>query len=121
MDNRLEHALDISKRRKTFENQLSILKTKSQVHLSYSINGGKFTIDQSLISFVDYLVNTKKQDKIVLLDDRELPILVDNPALFLDEITSKYVSVSFDYYEQYNKLRKSTDIESMAKIHNIDH
>jgi len=120
MDKRLEHALDISKRRKTFENQLNNLKAKSQVHLSHSTGGGKFTIDRSLISFVDYLINTKKQETIVLLDDRELPILIDNPDQFLDDITAKYVSVTFDYYHEYDRLRKSNSIDSMVKIHEID-
>ena len=54
---RLEKALDFSNTMKTFNLNKNNLKVKTQNLLSYSTAGGSFTVDQSLISFMNFVVS----------------------------------------------------------------
>ena len=49
---KLQTALEFSNYRQTLNNQKEVLKAKTESLLSYSINGGTFTIDRELITFV---------------------------------------------------------------------
>ena len=64
---RLKNALDFSNTMKTFNLNKNNLKVKTQNLLSYSTAGGSFTVDQSLISFMNFVVSSGKTE-ISLLD-----------------------------------------------------
>ena len=53
---KLQTALEFSNYRQTLNNQKEVLKAKTESLLSYSINGGTFTIDRELITFVKVLI-----------------------------------------------------------------
>ena len=53
---RLEKALNFSNTMKTFNLNKNNLKVKTQNLLSYSTAGGSFTVNQSLISFMNFVV-----------------------------------------------------------------
>ena len=76
MSNRLTKALEFANYRITLNNQQAQLKAKVESLLSYSINGGTFTIDVSLITFCKILLDEGEQDAI-LLDIYNNPISVD--------------------------------------------
>jgi len=112
---RLEKALDFSNTMKTFNLNKNNLKVKTQNLLSYSTAGGSFTVDQSLISFMNFIVSSGKTE-ISLLDKNDIPVRIEDTEKFLDEISSLYFEVINDYYNEYQKLRSSRKIEKVLEI-----
>ena len=112
---RLEKALDFSNTMKTFNLNKNDLKVKTQNLLSYSTAGGSFTVDQSLISFMNFVVSSGKTE-ITLLDKNDIPVRIEDTEKFLDEISSLYFEVVNDYYNEYQKLRSSRKIEKVLEI-----
>lgn len=112
---RLEKALDFSNTMKTFNLNKNNLKVKTQNLLSYSTSGGSFTVDQSLISFMNFVVSSGKTE-ISLLDKNDIPIHIDDTEEFLEEVSSLYFEVVNDYYNEYQQLRSSRKIEKVLEI-----
>ena len=112
---RLKKALDFSNTMKTFNLNKNNLKVKTQNLLSYSTAGGSFTVDQSLISFMNFVVSSGKTE-ISLLDKNNVPIHIDDTEKFLDEVSSLYFEVVNDYYNEYQQLRSSRKIEKVLEI-----
>lgn len=114
MSTRLTKALEFTNYRATLNNQKNQLKAKTQSLLSYSINGGSFTIDVPLITFCKQLLDEGQQE-VVLLDIYKNPIKVD-VAKFYDEIYSRYFEVTNDYYAEYEKLRQSRKVHKILDL-----
>tara|TARA_R100000541_G_scaffold31334_1_gene40183 strand:+ start:284 stop:667 length:384 start_codon:yes stop_codon:yes gene_type:complete len=112
---RLEKALDFSNTMKTFNLNKNNLKVKTQNLLSYSTAGGSFAVDQSLISFMNFVVSSGKTE-ITLLDKNGIPVRIEDTEKFLDEVSSLYFEVVNDYYNEYQKLRSSRKIEKVLEI-----
>ena len=112
---RLKNALDFSNTMKTFNLNKNNLKVKTQNLLSYSTAGGSFTVDQSLISFMNFVVSSGKTE-ISLLDKNSIPVRIEDTEKFLDEVSSLYFEVVNDYYNEYQKLRSSRKIEKVLEI-----
>ena len=112
---RLEKALDFSNTMKTFNLNKNNLKVKTQNLLSYSTAGGSFTVDQSLISFMNFVVSNGKTE-ITLLDKNDIPVRIEDTEKFLDDISSLYFEVVNDYYNEYQKLRSARKIEKVLEI-----
>lgn len=112
---RLEKALEQSNVMQSFNLGKNTLKVKTQNLLSYSVNGGTFQVTQDLIAFVSFIVNSEKEE-IVLLDKNEIPIKIEDTKKFLDEISSLYFEVVNEYYNDYQKLRSSRKIEKVLEI-----
>jgi hypothetical protein len=114
MSTRLTKALEFANYRTTLNNQQSQLKAKTQSLLSYSINGGTFTIDLTLITFCKHLIDDGQTD-VVLLDIYNNPIKV-NVETFYEEIYSRYFEVTNDYYVEYEKLRKARKVHKVLDL-----
>ena len=112
---RLEKELDFSNTMQTFNLNKNNLKVKTQNLLNYSINGGTFNIDQSLIGFMHMIVTSGKKETI-LLDKNDVPIKIDNTEKFLEDISSLYFEAINEYYNDYQKLRSSRKIEKVLEI-----
>ena len=112
---RLEKALDFSNTIKTFNLNKNNLKVKTQNLLSYSTAGVSFSVDQSLISFMNFVVTSGKTE-ITLLDKNDIPVRIEDTEKFLDEVSSLYFEVVNDYYNEYQKLRSSRKIEKVLEI-----
>jgi len=113
---KLQTALEFSNYRQTLNNQKEVLKAKTESLLSYSINGGTFTIDRELITFVKVLLDDKHTDA-VLLDIYNHPIAIDLQN-FYGEIMSRYFEVTNDYYVEYEKIRKARKVSSVLDLNN---
>jgi hypothetical protein len=114
MSTRLTDALEFANYRVTLNNQQAALRAKTQSLLSYSINGGTFTIDRTLINFCR-LLQDEQQASAVLLDIYNNPIKVEVKS-FYDEILSRYFEVTNDYYAEYEKLRKSRKVHKVLDL-----
>ena len=112
---RLEKALDFSNTMKTCNINKNNLKVKTQNLLSYSTSGGSFTVDQSLISFMNFVVSSGKTE-ISILDKNYIPVHIEDTEKFLTEVSSLYFEVVNDYYNDYQKLRSSSKIEKVLEI-----
>jgi|TARA_R110000744_G_scaffold240508_2_gene357900 hypothetical protein len=112
---RLKKALDFSNTMKTFNLSKNNLKVKTQNLLSYSTAGGSFTVDQSLISFMNFVVSSGKTE-ISLLDKNDIPIRIEDTEKFLEDVSSLYFEVVNDYYNEYQQLRSSRKIEKVLEI-----
>lgn len=112
---KLERALETSNAMQTFNLAKNNLKVKTQNLLSYSHNGGIFKVDQGLISFVNYVIESGKET-VVILDKNEIPIKIENLSQFLEDISSLYFEAVNEYYNDYEKLRSSRKIEKVLEI-----
>ena len=112
---RLEKALEFSNTMKTFNLNKNNLKVKTQNLLSHSTSGGSFVVDQSLISFMHFVVSSGKTE-ISILDKNQIPIHIEDTEKFLSEISSLYFEVVNDYYNEYQKLRSSRKIQKVLEI-----
>jgi hypothetical protein len=114
MSTRLTQALEFANYRVTLNNQQAALRAKTQSLLSYSINGGTFTIDRTLLNFCKLLLDEQQTDA-VLLDIYNNPIKIDIKS-FYSEILSRYFEVTNDYYAEYEKLRKSRKVHKVLNL-----
>lgn len=114
MSAKLTKALEFANYRVTLNNQQQALRTRTQNLLSYSINGGTFTIDRELITFCKLLLDSKKK-QAVLLDIYENPIQIDLKE-FYEEILSRYFEVTNDYYAEYENLKKARKVHRVVDI-----
>lgn len=109
LDERLEKALEKSKYRVTLYNQKENCKLKFKQSLSFSKNGGIFFVDQTLISFIQSLVN-RQQDQAVLIDVNGNPINIEKLDLFLDDILDRYYQATNDYLVEFKKLQVARNV-----------
>lgn len=114
MSTRLTKALEFANYRVTLNNQQAQLKAKTQSLLSYSINGGTFTIDIPLITFCKQLLDEDQSD-VILLDIYNNPIKIEVKK-FYEEILSRYYEVTNDYYAEYEKLRKARKVHKVLDL-----
>jgi hypothetical protein len=116
MDDRLKQALDFANYHQSLAIQRKTLKEKMSAKLTYGFNGGIFKIDRTLLSFVSILCSQGRTNNVVLLDSNENPILIENLQSFKDEIFDRYFTVTFEYQEEYNKIKKSRSIEKLIDL-----
>ena len=102
-DQRLEKALEFANYRQTLANQKQILKDRCASQLNYAYNGGLFTIDNALISFIGIFVNKGKKSMVVL-DSNNSPIDIENLEEFFEHITSRYFESVNEYHRQDQDL-----------------
>lgn len=115
MQEEFKKALDFSNYRQTFSIQRKTLKEKTDAKLTYGVNGGIFKIDRSLLNFVEMLINRDRTENVVILDVNDNPILIANLTEFRDEIFDRYFTSTLEYYEEYQKLKKSRSVESLLE------
>jgi hypothetical protein len=114
MDDRLKNALDFSNYRQTLAVQRKSLKEKMQAKLTYGCNGGIFKIDQTLLNFVALLCAEQRTQGVVLLDSNENPVLIEDLEKFKVDIFDRYFTVTFEYQEEYDKIKKSRSVEKLV-------
>ena len=115
MDERLEKALDISNYMVTLNNQKRLLNEKYKENLVYYYNGGQFSITHDLISFCQSLT-AMNVDTTILVDDNDIPIVVEELEKFNTEVYSKYFEASNEYLFGYNELKNNRSVESIMNL-----
>lgn len=116
MDTRLEEALAFANYQKTLSVKRKELKERIDAKLTFAQNGGIFKIDQSLITFVDMLVNKGRTENIPLIDQNGNPILIYDLTLFLEEILNRYFSAGLEYYQEFEQIKKSRSVEKLLEL-----
>lgn len=116
MEDQLKQALDFSNYRQTFSIQRKTLKEKIDAKLTYGINGGIFKINQSLISFVQMLLDLGRTTSVPIIDSNDNPILIEDLEKFKDEILDRYFTATLEYYESFQELKKSRSVEKLLDL-----
>ena len=115
MEDRLSKALEFANYRATLNNQLKRVKVRAEGMLMCSKNGGNFTINQQLISFLDYL-NRLGLTETTLLDDNNSPVHINDLQIFLKDITTRYFEVTNDYLGEYQAIRQSRNVKTILGV-----
>lgn len=116
MNDAVQAALEFSKFNHTLALKRRHLKDKMSARLTLGHSGGLFKIDRSLISFVQMLIDQNRTSNVPLIDDNENPVLIEDLEKFRDEILDRYFSVALEYYEEFEKIKKSRSVEKLIKI-----
>lgn len=116
MDERLSKALDFANYRQTLAIQRKTLKEKIDARLTYGIAGGIFKIDRSLITFVQMLIDQGRTENVPLIDDNENPVSIPNLLHFKDEILDRYFTATYEYLEEYQKIKTSRTVEKLLDL-----
>jgi hypothetical protein len=116
MQEQLKSALDFANYQQTFSIQKKTLKERTEAKLTFGCNGGIFFIDRTLLTFVEMLVSKGRTSGVVLLDSNQNPILIDQLESFRDDIFSRYFEVTNEYFEQYQKIKKSRSVEKLLDL-----
>lgn len=106
MDERLKSALEQANYSVTIQTQKKNHQLRFQNALSYSAEGGTFTVSPALISFVDTLIRNDMADGI-LIDDRGNPILIPDLKAFLATILDLYQQAANELRSNMEKLKRS--------------
>lgn len=113
MDEKLSKALEFANYTRTFEDQKRLLKEKYFDSLIYYQNGGQFTVDKTLITFVSVLL--KKLTDTILIDDNDNPIKIENLEKFYNDIIDLYFQSSNSYYINLHNLKSKRSIEKLVE------
>jgi hypothetical protein len=112
MDERLTQALETSNLMIVINLQKRILREKYQSSLVYYANGCQFTANQELISFCSSMLQLG-QTQSVVLDDNDIPCLIENLHDFTNNLVETYASATNTYYANYEELKKKRSIEGI--------
>lgn len=115
MDENLKQAFDFANYQIVLSNQRKVSREKAESKLTFGSNGGIFKIDRSLLSFIHMLIQKGRIENVPILDINENPILIPNLENFFDEILDRYFSVTLEYYQEYQEIKKSRSVEKLVK------
>ena len=114
MDPRFQQALDFANYQNTFSTQKRILKEKLEAKLIYGYGGGIFKIDNSLLTFVQMLVDNDKIENVPILDKEGNPVMVENMTEFKDAVFSRYFDATNEYVFSFNDLKAKRSVEKIV-------
>lgn len=112
MDDRIEKALEISKYLSTLNNQKRILQEQFTINTLHYHNGGQFTVNQTLVTFVKTLIDCNQTDAI-LIDDHNTPIFIKDLASFFDDILDVYFKASNKYLTEFTALKSKRSVKGL--------
>lgn len=116
MEALLDNALKFSNYKQTLAIQRKTLKERIDSKLTFGHNGGIFKIDQTLITFVQFLISQERTSNVPLIDSNDNPVLVVDLVSFRDEILDRYFTATYEYHEEYEKLKKSRTVEALVDL-----
>jgi hypothetical protein len=116
MQEQLDKALEFANYRQSFAIKRKTLKEKIDAKLTYGVSGGIFKIDRSLLNFVEMLINRGRIENVVLLDINDNPIAIEKLESFRDEIFDRYFTATFEYLEEYQKIKKARSVETLLEV-----
>ena len=116
MDDRLSKALEFANYRQTLAIQRKTLKEKIDAKLTYGHAGGIFKIDRSLLVFVQMLIDQGRTENVPMIDHNENPVLIQDLEIFRSEILDRYFTATYEYLEEYQKIKISRTAEKLLDL-----
>jgi len=115
MDEKLEKALKFSNYVATFENQKRILFENYKQNLVLYKNGGKFSVTEQRINYLQTLCIQNHKD-CVITDDNNLPVRFDNTEELLKEMLEISQEAILRYESAYNDLKNKRSIDKLVGL-----
>jgi hypothetical protein len=115
MDPRLEKALEFSNYKRTLAVKRQTIKEKLESRLIYGFAGGIFKIDQSLMNFVQMLIDQDRKTGIPIIDSNGNPILIADLVKFREEIFDRYFQATLEYFQEFENIKKSRSVEKLVE------
>lgn len=115
MDDRLEKALEHANYNASLAMRRENLKTKFNNDIILAEGGGLFKVDAAFLSFIDLLIR-QGHKSAVLIDTRELPIMIENLEAMLENAMSVYVEATQGYRSEYEKLRTARKVKAIVGL-----
>lgn len=116
MDEKLEKALDFANYRQSLAIKRKTIKEKADAKLTFGINGGLFKINQSLITFVQMLIDQGRTTNIPLIDTNDNPVMIEDVETFRDDILDRYFTVTLEYHDKIKELNKARSVEKLIEL-----
>jgi hypothetical protein len=115
MDQKLADALEFSNYMVTLNNQKRTLYEKFKTEVIFYQNGATFSVSKELITFLKTLIDTGNDTDVVLVDDNNLPVMIEDLKSFFNDVMNKYFSAANSYYTEYQKLKNKRSVESLVQ------
>jgi hypothetical protein len=115
MDDRLEKALEHGNYRAAISQRRVDMLERFRRDVIYAENGGLFSATPEMISFVSTM-QTHPDENFILLDDRNLPILIKDRASFFENLQSRYSSASQRYFTSNTELSQARTVSRVMDI-----
>lgn len=115
MDERFEKALESINLMTTISNQKQVFFEEFQQATVHYQNGGVFSAQPELITFVKSVVDMGYDGEFVLVDKNNNPIQIDNIKMFLTDILDKYTSAANEYYTKSQQV-KTRSIDKLTSL-----
>jgi hypothetical protein len=113
VDDVLKRAFETANYMTVLASQKRILKEEFHQNLICYKNGGTFKVTRELINFVKTLDDLKNSFDIVIVDDNDIPILIESAQEFLQELLSVYSFATNSYYNKFSDLKKSRTVDTL--------
>jgi len=113
MDDRLVKALAHADYRQTLGIERQRLKDKAHAELVIGYCGGIFTVDRTLIGFVNSI---KEYESAVILDDNGYPVEIENLEDFRARVIGTYFEVTNRYLTDYNEIRQKRTAAKLVDL-----
>jgi len=62
------------------------------------------------------LIDQGRTENVPLIDQNENPVLIPDLNGFRDEILDRYFTSTYEYHEEYEKIKSSRTVEKLLKI-----
>ena len=116
MDDILKQALNFSNYNQTLNIQRKTARERYNSKMVIGHAGGLFNINRELIVFVQMLINQNRIENIPLIDSNENPVMIKDMQKFQDEIFDRYFSATLEYFNEYQKIKKSRSVEKLVDL-----
>lgn len=110
----IEKTIAFSNRMATYQNQIRLARSKFQAETVVSFNGGNFRVTEFLLGTVKHKVDAGSTKEIVL-DENDIPIIIENLISFLDTISSVYYEKLNEYFVEVQRLKSAKTIMGMVE------
>ena len=113
----------------TLDSQIELSRLRFRAARRFAHNGGVWTITRELLVYVYGEIKRRQVTlhprvsgvenytlpvSAVLLDDREIPVLVEDLEKFLTEITARYHEALNEFFQDYQRLSQARTTEEVV-------
>lgn len=116
MDERLDKALEFANFRHSLALEKKQLQEKLKSDLTVAQNGGIFNIDRNFLGFLSFISEDNDGESTVILDDRQVPVLIDDISKFRKMAVQKYFQVTNQYYVDFEALKKKRTVKDLVNL-----
>jgi hypothetical protein len=116
MDERLEKALEFSNFKYTAYLEKTRLQEKLKSDLLFYHNGGRFFLDRNFIVFLNLITPEEGTGTITILDDKLIPIQIEDIKKLQKEALDQYSSVTNKYFIEFESLKKKRSVKNLVEL-----